>query len=40
VGGVQFKDPGGVVQATTAVRVEPNGGLPLSGEPVAMTLSK
>ena len=40
VGGVQFKDLGGVVQATTAVRVEPNGGLPLSGEPIQMTLSK
>ena len=30
VGGVQFKDASGVVQATTALRVEPNGGLPLT----------
>ncbi|MFO1293181.1 MAG: S8 family peptidase [Rubrivivax sp.] len=30
VGAVQYKDPGGAVQASTVVRVEVNGGLPLS----------
>ena len=37
VGGVQFKDASGTVQATTALRVEPNGGLPLTDMPRSVT---
>lgn len=37
VGGVQFKDGSGTVQATTALRVEPNGGLPLTDTPRSVT---
>ncbi|MEJ6001566.1 S8 family peptidase [Paucibacter soli] len=39
LGGVQFKDAGGTVQATTVVRVETNGGLPVS-EPVETSAHK
>jgi hypothetical protein len=34
LGAVQFKDLSGVVQATTVVRVETNGGLPVTDVPV------
>jgi hypothetical protein len=34
VGALQFRDLGGMPQATTAVRVETNGGLPLAVTPV------
>jgi subtilisin family serine protease len=33
MGGAQFKDAGGTVQATTVVRVETNGGMPFSDAP-------
>ena len=33
LGGVQFKDTAGVVQATTVLRVETNGGLPVTEAP-------
>jgi subtilisin family serine protease len=37
MGGAQFKDVGGVVQATTVVRVETNGGMPFSDAPRDVT---
>ena len=37
MGAVQFKDAGGVVRATTAIRIEPNGGLPLTAEEPRVT---
>jgi subtilisin family serine protease len=39
MGAVQFKDAGGVVRATTAVRIEPNGGLPLTADQPRVTSS-
>jgi len=40
LGAVQFKDLGGVVQATTVLRVETNGGLPVTDVPVAVSAGK
>jgi subtilisin family serine protease len=37
VGGFQLKDAGGAVQTTTVVRVETNGGVPLSDNPRDLT---
>ena len=37
IGGFQLKDASGTVQTTTAVRVETNGGLPLTDSPRAVT---